>query len=229
MRAPDKHSRGLDKIVAEIADKFSAAEADARDVIECDIRIAIRTLRIFNEQGAPLWGYRRDNLDGFDTLRTRIKGVRKALRQMPKAALALFFALEENGAADRVPSTVVQQQAEARARAGVGMLAAWEARCDQLIAMRPGKHGLAGWREELAAREAWHFLRRNNMEPTNSSSSTSLFRHVARLLYEGMTGEQGVDIEHACREIFKHPPLRADGVAGKAGRIPIVRETALKI
>ncbi len=204
-----------DEIIPDIVKELDAGgDALATKITEICIRNEIGSLRALYPPatpiapGTPLWGYRQENLEHIEALRKQIEKLQEALRDLPDRALFLLFAPEVSGTDDRLPSIQTRQKVEARIRGVVTMLTRLRARCDQIAADRPGKHKSAGYRQEAAADEAWDLLVRHNKQPTNSSSSTSLFRKVASLLYEGMTGEFGVDLERACRATFNNPPRR---------------------
>jgi hypothetical protein len=205
-----------DEIIPDIVKELDAKSDGDAFATEIYIRSAIGLLRTLYSAatpiapGTPLWGYRQENLEHIEAVRKQIEKLQEALSDLPPRALALLFSPEVSGTDDLLPSIQTQQKAVARTRGVVAMLLQLRARCDQIAADRPGKHKLAGYRQEAAAGEAWNLLVRHNKQPTNSSSSTSLFRKVASLLYEGMTGEFGVDLERACGATFKEPPRRGD-------------------
>src|SRR5262249_44706423 len=78
------------------------------------------------------------------------------------------------------------------------MLAWLHHRRSQLAGSEPGIHGNADYRKELAAGQAYDLLRRWGKQPAAPKAETSLFRKVSILLYEGLTGEYGCDLERAC-------------------------------
>jgi hypothetical protein len=192
--------RGLDEIVRDIIEKLDIGSDElAMAVTAIEVRGIIQAMRTLGQLRAPLWGYQRDNLESIEPLQTQIERLQKALRSMPAVALALVFSPEETGQGDHIPSTAVQQRAVARLRGLTGVLVRLSGRCEQLIASPPGKHKSLDWQKERAAGEARDLLERHCKKVTKSSSSTSLFRETASLLYEGVTGEHGVDLERACR------------------------------
>jgi hypothetical protein len=214
-----------DKIIPDIVKKLDAGGDGDADATEIYIRSAIGLLRTLYPPatpiapGTPLWGYRQENLEHVEALRKQIEKLQEALRDLPPRALVLLFAPEVSGTDDRLPSIQTQQKAVARIQGVVTMLIRLRARCDQIAADRPGKHKLAGYRQEAAADQAWDLLLRHNKRPTNSSSSTSLFREVAGLLYEGMTGEFGIDLERACKATFKRKTSDDPSGRGDSGDV----------
>jgi hypothetical protein len=212
MHAPDRAIRPLDDIVRDAVKEFDAAwkrphwlsepdadDAAAKDAFECDFRITIRGLRALNNLGAPLWGYRAENVRAIKKLRAQIAPLHETLKSLPHAALFLLFA-DENGLDDRVPDTASQQKMFVRCQVAVRTLVRLRARCDQIIANEPGKHGLAGYLQERHAKEAFDLLAQYNLPVTSAGSDTSLFRTMARLVHEGVTGDS-TDLERACKII----------------------------
>jgi hypothetical protein len=116
---------------------------------------------------------------------------------MPAAALYLLFAHEEDAPSEsRLPkhSEVVPE----RIKHFMGLLGYARARCDQLIAMRPGRRPDANYREQQCSREAYDLLKCHGIEP-RSGVFTSRYGKIASLLFEGMTGIANKDLEKECK------------------------------
>jgi hypothetical protein len=127
---------------------------------------------------------------------------------MPGQVLFLLLAPEEEGAEGRIPSNTTQQKVIERARALTAMLARLLARCDVLIAAKPGLHAAADYRQRWAAEEGWYLMRQHGKAPTGGNAASSYGR-VAGLLYEGAFGEVK-DLERACRQVLSR--TKEDGL-----------------
>ncbi len=197
--APDFSS--LPREVAKPLGKHHAADQTIGFIL--DVQTTIRKMCAL-DQGAPLWGNRAENLKAIEALNEHVKSLQASLSDMPDTLRVLLFAPE---AIDRigtdVPSTEMQSKITARLRTTLNMLALLRHRCSQLAVSAPGIHGNVDYRKERAAEEAYDFLRRWGKQPASPKSETSLFRKVAVLLYEGLTGEQGSDLERACIAVLK--------------------------
>jgi hypothetical protein len=169
-----------------------------------DVQSTIRKMCAV-DRGAPLWGNRAENLRALKALNDHVERLQRSLRDMPDTLRVLLFASGEiDGIGTDVPSTEMQDKITARLRATVTMLALLRHRCSQLTVSEPGIiHGNADYRKELAAGEAHDFLGRWGKRPASPKSETSLFRNVSALLYEGLTGEQGSNLERACIEVHQ--------------------------
>jgi hypothetical protein len=74
--------------------------------------------------------------------------------------------------------------------------------CEILIDSKVGDHGNAGRAQQQAAYAAIWLMERHGL-PVTYSSETAVYRVVARLLFEAMTGqtsEDGADIARACKD-----------------------------
>jgi hypothetical protein len=213
MRAVNRRTTDtiIDEITKAIAKKRAGTDvstgdpyADEADAAAraLDVRSTVTILGNLDSLKRPLWGYRGENREATEALRTQLKGLQTALKAVPAAALFLLFDTRGKEPVDAVPSPERVEIVHTRIRQFAETLAYLAARCDELSAQRPGKHKLAGYREDMAVVEAFRLIWRRGLLPTNSSSSTSLLRTVASLLFETMTGVQGVDLERACKNIF---------------------------
>jgi hypothetical protein len=70
--------------------------------------------------------------------------------------------------------------------------------CDLIIEGNIGAHGSAGHNQERAAWAAITVMEQYG-RPIQPYSSTSVYRTVAALLFQAMTGGQYQDIERACK------------------------------
>jgi integrase len=194
-----------DEILAEIVALLHAPEPDdlinpAEDALatEISVRGTINyLLQLHKRLARPVWGNRSENLKSLKSVSDTIAALQDALASMPDAALALLFAFEENGTAETIPTEQVQRLILARCKRLTGTLAVFRARCDNLIAEEPGKHGGAGIRQEWAALAARDLLIAHYMKPTINESGPYLA--VTGLLYEAMTGEVPDDLSRACK------------------------------
>jgi hypothetical protein len=173
----------------------------ANDVNEADIRATLRFLRALCE-AAPLWGNLKENVGAASALRTQIEDLQATFRAMPRETLYLIFDPGTTGQDHQIPPASNQTRALGRLRRTIAILNAIRVRCIQLSADPPGKHKNVDYKKQLACGEAWDFMLRHGKQPTNSSSSTSLFRVTSNLFYEAITGEQA-DLEHTCRSTFE--------------------------
>jgi hypothetical protein len=213
MRAVNRRATDtiIDDIIKAIAKKKAGTDVSTGDAYAdeanaaaraLDVRSTVIILRDLDSLKRPLWGYRGENREATEALRKQFKGMQAALKAAPAAALFLLFDTRGNERVDAVPSAERVEIVHTRIRRFAETLAYLAGRCDELSAERPGKRKGAGYREEMAAVEAFRLIRRMGLHPSNSSSETSLLRIVASLLYEAVTGAQGVDLERACRKIF---------------------------
>jgi hypothetical protein len=213
MRAPDA-TRPLDEIVRDIVDAIEAAkdnnpnpiaeEVDNRGVTALEIRAIIKTGRaLFPTDKSPMWGYRQENREHFAAVQARIELLQEALKEMPGRALALLFAPEVSGTTSRIPTEATQAKALVCTRRFTGMLRYLKARCVQLLDEPPGEHRSSDFRAQWVVEEAVSLLERHYKVVTNSSSSESALRKCACLLWEGLSGEFGRDLERACRKYFE--------------------------
>jgi hypothetical protein len=229
VRAPNK-SR-LDEVVREIVEELES-DPDGRDATEVSVRAAIRFLRELDRQVAyrgaskermPIAGKRQENVDDFKALLKQIKGLQKALSKTSSPALIHLFSGDDVVGPDQIPSVEVQKKVEHRLRQVTGTLAYMHARCDFLLAERPGVHGNAEYRQRRVAHEAWRLLRQHGKDPA-SGVATSLYGRIASLLYEAMNGEYGKDLERACKAaliLANDGGLSDDGMPIASGTIPL--------
>lgn len=228
MRSPDKSARSVGEIAAEIHELFltnakaeaaesakAVADPLAREAImwAAGVRIAfeatteIKTLRARVEPGVPLWGYETENREAFALVNGAIEVLQSKLRKMPGRALLLLFAKDLTGSETDIPPIEIQREAIARARRFSGLMAAVGARCTALVDASPGEHKGADWIQRICCDAAWNFLVRNGKQPSKTNSAASLFRKVARLFYEGVTGND-IDLEYACAQTFERKKKR---------------------
>lgn len=166
---------------------------------EFSVRAAITYLHALNKK--PLWGYKKENRDAIEVVGGQIKLLRDAIAALPDAALILLFAREGEAGGD-IPSPAARTGTLTRVRVATAMLRQLQARCDQIIATSPGEHGSVGFRQRLAAEQAWDLVVQHRIRPSSTSSVTSLFHQITGLLYESMTGKAGEDLARACRDVF---------------------------
>src|SRR5262249_23202602 len=75
--------------------------------------------------------------------------------------------------------------------------------CEWIIKERVGEHGNAGQKQVHAAWVAIDLMEQHGL-PLTYSSETSVYRAVARLIFEAMTGvasKNGADIARACKSV----------------------------
>jgi hypothetical protein len=209
VRAPNK-SR-LDEVVQEIVAEIQSDPDRRDDATELDVRTTIRLLRARDQEVAyrgtskermPTRGKRQENVEDFTTLLKEIKRLRKALQKMSAPALILLFSGEDDVSTDEIPSAEVQQKVERRLRQITATLSYMQARCDSLLAARPGEHGHAEYRQRRVAHEAWRLLRRHGKKPAGGTLD-SLYGRIASLLYEAMTGTADLDLQWACKAALR--------------------------
>jgi hypothetical protein len=229
VRAPNK-SR-LDEVVREIVEELES-DPDGQDSTEAYVRATIRSLRELDREIAyrgaskgrtPIRGKRQDNVEDFTALLKQIKGLQKTLKKVSSAALFLLFSGEDDVGPDKIPSTEAQQKVERRCRQITMTLAYMRARCDFLLAERPGEHGGADYRQRRVAHEAWWLLRQKGKDPAGGTMD-SLYGHIASRLYEAMTGVADKDLQWACKAALRladEGGLRDDGPRGPHGQIPL--------
>jgi hypothetical protein len=168
-------------------------------------------------------GKREDNAQDFKALRNQINDLRGFLRKMSSPALILLFSGEDDVKSDDEPPEVAQQKTLQRLESFTVTLDYLQMRCDFLLAERPGEHGNADYRQRRVAQEAWRLLKRHGTEPAGGTGD-SLFGEIASLLWEGMTGEYGKDLQWACKAALtaaKAGELRDNGSVIGKGRIPL--------
>jgi hypothetical protein len=229
------HRRTMDKITRDIVREIEATwlktrakAGDARteewDKIATGVVVnaSIKYLRATAKLGAPIWGYRRENVEAIKGLQALIKRFLKAYKKLPLAALMLLFMPEESGTADKMPSEASQQKSLIRARKITTTLNYIDWRCAQIIAARPGKHGAAEHLKHYCADEAWRLLRLHFAVPA-SGARTSVLGKLASLLHEAVTGKYGIDLERECRDALKRGiagDLSIDGETIGSGQLP---------
>jgi hypothetical protein len=241
VRAPNK-SR-LDEVVREIVTELDGQPVDELDRLsaEVDVRATVRLLcELDREVGyrrgvkrrTPFRGKRQENVDDLMAILKQTKALQKAIGKASSPALFLLVSGERDVTSDKVPPTEVQQRIEPRLRQITGMLAYLRARCDFLLAQRPGEHASADYRQRRVAHEAWRLLRRHKKEPA-SGVAASLYGRIASLLYEAMTGEYGKDLERACKAaliLASKGGLSDDGIPIRAAALQMNwTETSSKI
>jgi len=240
MLAPDKSDRGVSEIANDVLELFlSDAKAEATETAKAvedrgakeaimwtagvgvafDAQSTIRTLRTLVETGKPLYGYQKENITALESVRDSIEELQSALRTMPSRAWLLLFATELTGgeSENEIPSLEIQNRAKQRTTAISGFLAGMRARCVALLKTEPGKHRAADWVQQLCCDSAWDFLLRQGKQPTKTNSADSLFRKVARLFYEGVTGTD-IDLEHSCRQTFERRQKKSLNAERNEGR-----------
>jgi hypothetical protein len=221
VRAPQKSDQ--DEIVRQLVKKLNEEEQDRDLSSEIYVQSAIKTLQALDQKVAyrglgkehmPVRGKWRDNIDQFKVVRAQIKNLREALKNTSAPALFLLFSGEQDVSSDEgVMSFVVQRRAKDRLQQTIGMLKGLQGRCDYLLTERPGEHGSVDFRQRRVAAEAWRLLKRHEQKPA-SGIATSLYGQVTSLLWEAVTGEQGKDLERACRTILM---LADEGRIAEAG------------
>jgi hypothetical protein len=150
-----------------------------------------------------LWGHRQENRKALAALKLAIEKLQSALRETPGVALFLLFTTEEGGPTEsRIPSAITQEKVPARVRQFTTTLAYLCGRCDEFIKAPPGIRRGANHREQRAANEAWHLMRRHGLTP-KSGVWTSVYGRVARLLFQGMTGERDKNLESECKDVLR--------------------------
>ena len=171
----------------------------------------------------PIRGKRQENIDDFKVLLKQIKGLQKALKKAGEPALFLLLSGESNIRSDKVPPSELQQRVERRRRQVVGTLAYMHARCNWLIAQRPGEEGHADFRQRRVAHEAWRLLRRHGKIPAGGTWE-SFYGNLASLLYEAMTGDGDKNLQWACKAALRladEGDLRDDGPIVGRGQISV--------
>jgi hypothetical protein len=198
----DRTGEIIAEIVALLRDPDVVIEPDEVDPTKAYVKDAINYLRQLNRLGRPMWGNRKENLESLTSVRDAVAGLQAAIGAMPDAALALLCAFEKSGTAETVPAAQVQRRMTARLEQLTGMLALYRARCDELLAEPPGKHGSTRFRQEWAALAARDLLIVHNKQPT--MNPTGAFLAVAARLYEAMTGNEPEDstMSRACRAVL---------------------------
>jgi hypothetical protein len=220
MRAPQKSDQ--DEIVRKLVKKLNEEEQDQDLSSEVYVRSAIKTLQALDQKVAyrglgkehmPVRGKWRDNIDQFKAVSAQIAKLREALKNVSAPALFLLFSGEQDVSSDEgVMSFAVQRRAKDRLQQTIGMLKGLQARCDYLMEL-PGEHGSVDFRQRRVAAEARRLLKRHEKKPA-SGIATSLYGQVTSLLWEAVTGEQGKDLERACKTIIM---LADEGMITEAG------------
>ena len=229
MRAPSKSrlDEAVQKIVAEV--QISSDEFDllsARFDIQATIQLLGELDREIAYRGAikgrpPIRGKRQGNIEEFGAILKQIKGLQKAFRKASGPALFLMFSGEDDVTSEKIPTTEIQQLVERRRQQIMRTLNYLRARCDFLLAERPGEHGSADYRQRRVAQETWRLLRRFGKEPAGGTAGT-LFGDVASLLWEAVTGEADRDLQWACKAALRQADegaLRDDGPIIGRGQI----------
>jgi hypothetical protein len=220
--APDCADQGDDSGNADQADNSAdqaddsgptPGELDALAVddavkIKIEVQAISRTLLALSSLNTPLWGYQAENTNAFRRIRKDLEPVLKAFADAPGAALLLLFAQEGEIRDEDMPTLDVQKKMLSRMRAYLAMSRHLQRRAGQLADSKPGKHGNIGFRQDLAATEAWDSLTRRGRQPAYSGSEESEFHRLASLYYEIMTGEADVNLTRACREVHRRKKLR---------------------
>ena len=72
--------------------------------------------------------------------------------------------------------------------------------CAALVKKKYGLHPNSGRNQDIAAAAAIKLMERCGLSHFAYSSETSVFCEIARLCFEAITGEHGVNIARACRD-----------------------------
>jgi hypothetical protein len=209
MRGPDKaQPRSAEEIAQEIVTKLDVGRTIEIGQI---VRRFINNLRQIKDE-PPEFGYRTENLEYLEELRSDIDRFRKTLGRVPNDNLFLtLFAPElKIRAPDRRGSSVVQaldsmmEDAETEYGDLVLRLGGLGDRCAQIAGARPGKDKRFGQQQSRAALASRVLLAKVGKKAT-SGTWQSLYRQVAALFYEAMTGEPVVDIKRACDDVLRLP------------------------
>jgi hypothetical protein len=179
-------------------------------VFERDLRDVIAAGRaLFRGEGAiPLWGIASENVEHFKTVRDQAAALHEALKAMPDRARLLLFAPGVSGKTNRIPSDSTLEQTGKRCFVTVSILAGLQRRCAELIVAKPGEHFSTKFLKRWIVEETACLLERHRKQVTNSSSEYSLMRTMARLIFEGVTGKYGVDLQWACQTVLKKRSVR---------------------
>jgi hypothetical protein len=161
-------------------------------------------------RGSPWAGYRTINREYVAKFRKWAEQGDKLFRGMPKDfnPLMLFAPDDVNwGRAEEREEGL--KRAEETAEVFLANLAWFRQRLDWLASADFGRHGLAGYLQEIAAVAARELCERHGL-PLAYSSSTSAYCKTAGLLFEAMTGKPpGKDgeglIMRACRAMHAVP------------------------
>jgi hypothetical protein len=212
VRAPSNKER-LDKIVCALVeslqdnpDGWDSSEADVRSTIEY-CRALDREIKYRGElkERMAIRGKRQENLEDFAELLKQVKGLQKALKKVSAVALFLLFSGENAEAInnpDKLPSVEARQKVLGRAQGVTKLLDYLHARCDFLLAKRPGEHGGADYRQRRVAHEGWKLMRRHGKEPAGGTFD-SLFGQITSLLWTAVTEEKNKDLQWACKETLR--------------------------
>jgi len=189
MRALDKLSPAVERLVADMAETLGEGEA----IKQC-IRDATENLRRVTE---PVWGNKTENIEYTNTLRNRVEKLLATLRKpSAKTAYLMFFAPEEGESRDAMMQEAQTQQAELTTT-----LERLRARCDKIIATKPGIHRRLGYRERYVATEARLLWEQHGKHPT----LTEKFIGFAEQLFLATWRRGARNMKHACREMLKVP------------------------
>jgi hypothetical protein len=196
---PQNIEPGEPELVTVEREMQSAGELYAHDFREM---VAVGQVLFPPKGAAPMWGYRQENLQAFETVQKCAVALHAALKALPDPGLFLIFAPTLSGTKNLVPSTETQKQVTPNCAVVVSGLNYLQTRCKQLLAAKPGEHKLTDFRQRWVAEAVRKLLVRHGKQATISSSSLSPFRTTASLLWEGIFGEQGKDLERACRTVL---------------------------
>jgi hypothetical protein len=204
MRVPEPLTR-TDEIVAEIARKLDANPTIVRNALE-----ASHVLQNFG----PLAGYRKANEKSARSVLKWVDDGQKLFAELPKKKGTLLDMLF-GGHSQRVDLQASAKPAKrldrlevvgTRTEAGyeilTGLLDMLRLRCEWIIEERIGRHGSAGHLQEVAAITARALCEKYD-KPLASSSPTTVYRSITRLIYEAMTGEYDRDTRRACELIAR--------------------------
>ena len=231
MRAPQKSNQ--DEIVRKLVKKLNEEERDQTfppkstcDQRSRNYRRSIKRLLIAalpkNTCLSVAGG--KENIEQLTAVRAQIENLRGALKNTSAPALFLLFSGDQDVSNDEgVMSFAVQQRARNHLQQTIGMLKGLQERCDYLLTARPGEHGSVDFRQRRVAAEAWRLLKRHEKQP-KSGIATSLYGEITSLLWEAVTGEQGKDLERACKTILMLADEGAIPEAGETIRRGRIRE-----
>jgi hypothetical protein len=206
-RAPEEIRQDLvNEIFAAVQKDKNAKRtfAGGQDILATEVSVAasVGYVGTLAKPGRPIWGVRKQNIDAVRGLKKRITDLKRSLKRTPDAALFLLFAADVNGLSDAAPSTDAQQAALVRFERTMATLIYLDARCDQILRTKPGKHASTDHLKHLCAEESWRLLRSHGVKPA-SGVFTSVLNRIASLLYESAKGKFGEDLERACKDTLR--------------------------
>jgi hypothetical protein len=197
MKSMERLTRTIEEIVADIAKKLGAGEAESeayiRDFIQAVVPLKEYSAMIGNRQANEKYARRILKwIDDGDNL----------LAEVPEShLLPLLFGHKQNAPVntpERLESLIRQAKTEFTGFAD--SLAMVRSRCEFIIQAKVGEHGNAGHVQDRAAIGAISLCEKFG-QPLAWSSLTSAYRTVASCIYEAMTGEYDRDMERACESM----------------------------